>query len=121
MTDFINKTFRGLTASYYIRQLVFGVAIGFALVFLMSGGFKNITVGLVIFAIISTLLYPYSRFVYESIANFIFGNNVFFVNAIWLLAVKFVTMSICWAGAIGIAPIGLAYLYFYHTKNNTNL
>jgi len=118
MTDFINKAFKGLNTSYYIRQIVFGVFTGLVFLFLMSAGFKNITFGFIIFAVINTLLYPYSRFAYESIANFIFGNNVFFVNAFWLLMVKFITMSMCWIGAIIIAPIGLAYLYFYNNKNS---
>lgn len=34
----------------------------------------------IILAVLSTFLYPYSRFVYESIANFIIGKNVFLVS-----------------------------------------
>jgi len=52
--------------------------------------------------------------------DFIFGENVFFVNAIFLLFTKFMTMLFCWGLAVFIAPIGLGYLYFYHTKNETN-
>ncbi len=74
----------------------------------------------IIFGVVSTLLYPYSRFVYEEIMNFIFGGNIFFVNAIFSLTVKFITMYLCWGFAVFIAPIGLCYLYFYHTKNETN-
>ncbi|WVV47296.1 hypothetical protein THH46_21410 [Pseudomonas sp. NA13] len=33
--------------------------------------------GLIVLAIINTLLYPYSRFVYESVVGYIMGNNVF--------------------------------------------
>jgi hypothetical protein len=45
--------------------------------------------------VVNTLLYPYSRFVYESVMGFIMGQNVFFVNAVLMLAVKVVTMVIC--------------------------
>lgn len=65
---------------------------------------------------INTFLYPYSRFVYESIVSFIMGNNVFFVNAIFMVVVKIFTMLLCWSFAIFIAPIGLAYLYYHHSK-----
>ncbi|MCT7505313.1 hypothetical protein N5T62_04395 [Aliarcobacter cryaerophilus] len=34
-----------------------------------------------------------------------------------MMIVKFMTVVICWAMAIFIAPIGLAYLYYYHSKN----
>lgn len=73
--------------------------------------------GLWALAIVCALLYPYSRFVYESIVGFVMGENVFFINAIFMLIVKYFTMALCWAFSIFIAPIGLAYLYFYHTKN----
>ena len=80
-------------------------------------GRASILVALVFVA--NALIYPYSRFVYESIVDFIFGNNVFFVNALFLLATKIITMLICFGFAIFIAPIGLIYLYYYHSKNKT--
>lgn len=33
-----------------------------------------------------------------------------------VLLVKSMTMMVCWTGAIFIAPVGLAYLYFHHSK-----
>ena len=58
------------------------------------------------------------KFRYEKILPLV-GDNVFFVNVILLMVVKFTTMLLCYAFAMFIAPIGLAYLYYYHTKNNT--
>lgn len=118
MTNFIRKTFGGLSLSYYLRHFLFGLLI-FAL-FIFAGvkhpktGEWNIPVLTIL--IISQFLYPYARFVYESIIDYIFGNNVFFVNAILVLIVKLFTMILCYSFAIFIAPIGLIYLYFYHTK-----
>lgn len=125
MNEIFSKTFGGLTPSYYFRNLFFG-AIIFIVVFSILSNSKEETltlgIGNLSFLIISTLLYPYSRFVYESIANFIMGNNTFIVNIGFMFMVKFITIIICWAMAIFIAPIGLLYLYFYHTKNtNENL
>ena len=104
------KTLGGLDKQYYFRQLFFATLMG-GFVLTMA---RSIEVGQVAFVIVSTLLYPYSRFVYESIVNFIVGNNMFFANAILVLAVKMMTMLMCWAAALFIAPIGLAYLYFRH-------
>lgn len=118
MHPIIAKTFRGLSTQYYFRQFFFG-ALFFALIFfLMSKSPNPIQISLVIILAINTLLYPYSRFVYESIVNFIMGENVFFVNAINMLLTKLFTMLICWVFALFIAPIGLAYLYYHHSKAN---
>lgn len=73
-------------------------------------------IGMVLFTVASTILYPYSRFVYESIIGFVMGQNVFYVNAIFMFVTKFLTMAMCWVFAIVVAPIGLAYLYFHHSK-----
>jgi len=74
--------------------------------------------GVMAISVICTLLYPYSRFVYESIVGFIMGNNAFFVKAYILIVVKLFTMAICWTLSIFIAPIGLAYLYFHHSERH---
>lgn len=77
-------------------------------------------IGVILTAILSQILYPYSRFVYHSITDFIFGNNMFIVNAFLMLILKFL-MMICWFFAIFIAPIGLLYLYYHHTKEEKKL
>ncbi len=68
------------------------------------------------FAVICTLLYPYSRFVYESIVGYIMGENIFFLNAFIMMFFKLITMMLCWCFSVFIAPVGMLYLYFYHTK-----
>ena len=116
--SFIKKTFGGLSSPYYLRHLFFGAIFTASFIALMyNGGDKRIFSYLIFIA--NTFLYPYSRFVYENVAGFIFGDNVFFVNALFLLAVKFITMLLCYGFAFIIAPLGLLYLYFYHTKNKT--
>ena len=109
----IKKIFGGLTKKYYIRQFLFGcIFLGFVIFGTMRHG-----IDLFFFiGLISTFLYPYSRFVYESIIKFIIGENVFFMNAIAMLIFKFFMMFICWSAAILIAPIGMAYLYIQQSK-----
>lgn len=117
MHPIIQKTFGGLTRQYYIRQLFFGsMFLAFYIWFLFGTGHagQQPTKALILSAwfIVNTLLYPYSRFVYESIVGFIIGNNVFFGNVFVMLFVKAITMALCWVFAMFIAPIGLGYLYF---------
>lgn len=119
MNQMLQKTLGGLSKQYYIRQFLFGVGISVFVYFISTAGNRPIEIGVVLFSVISTLLYPYSRFVYESIVDFIMGDNVFFVNVLWLFFVKYLTMMMCWGLAMFIAPLGLAYLYYHHSKENS--
>lgn len=121
MIGFLSKTFGGLDKSYYFRHLAFGIALSALLIFIRSQSNQGIELGLISVAVINALLYPYARFVYESIIDFITGGNVFIFSGIMLLVmfmVKLFTMIMCWGFSIFIAPIGLLYLFYYHTKNS---
>ena len=119
--SFLSKTLGGLSKAYYIRQFLFGL-IFFAFMVVMGydsysrTGNLSIFLTNIILGLVCLFLYPYSRFVYESIIEYILGNNAFFVNAVLMLIIKFITMMLCFMFAIFIAPIGLTYLYFYHSK-----
>jgi hypothetical protein len=117
MGNVIRMTFGGLTRQYYLRQLFFGCIIA-AVMYWMKTIASPASPSLLVWMAINTLLYPYARFVWESIVGFIFGANVFIVPAIILLFAKLVTMFLCWQLAILIAPIGLGYLYWHHRRGN---
>ena len=118
MHPVIVKTFGGLSASYYIRQFIFGLIFPLFVYWMTSRGGQPVHLFVVLMMIVNALLYPYSRFVYESVVGFIIGENVFFVNALLMLAVKLTGMFFCWMCAIFVAPVGLAYLYYHHSKAN---
>jgi hypothetical protein len=116
MHPIIAKTFGGLSTSYYIRQLLFGLVFPVFMYVIMNQGSQPLHLPMLLVMVVNTLLYPYSRFVYENVVNFIIGQNVFFVDTIFLLAGKVATMAFCWVCAIFIAPVGLVYLYYHHSK-----
>lgn len=116
MHQIVQKTLFGLSKEYYFRQFIFGLIVPAFIIFMASHGKNSIPIAMYLLFAINTALYPYSRFVYESIVDFIMGNNVFFVNAIFMLIVKIFTMVLCWSFAVFISPIGLLYLYYYHSK-----
>lgn len=120
MHPLLAKTFGGLSASYYVRHFIFGLMFPiFTLVMLNQGQTSQAApLPTLLMLAVNTLLYPYSRFVYESVVNFILGQNLFLVNAVLMLAVKVMSMLLCWFLAIFIAPIGLAYLYFHHSREH---
>lgn len=116
MKEIFAKSFGGLTKQYLARQLFFGVAMA-ALFIMMIGNRPNgIGAGGTFIFVMNAVLYPYSRFVYESIVSFIIGENFFILPAIPMLIAKCFTMLMCFALAVFIAPIGLAYLYFRHSR-----
>lgn len=122
MHPVLSKTFGGLTKQYYFRQLffalIFATLIGSFVLSAVQGA-KDSTFSAVFFTFLltaNTLLYPYSRFVYESVVDFFVGNNLFVLPAVLMFAFKFLTMGICFAAAIFIAPIGLIYLYFHNSR-----
>lgn len=120
MNQVIQKTLGGLSKKYYIRQFLFGLIFPaiFYIAFSQSET-ANLSLGFITICIINTSLYPYSRFVYESIVDYILGDTVIFGNILLVMITKYITMAICWTAAVFIAPIGLLYLYFYHTKNES--
>ncbi|KAF0803388.1 hypothetical protein A6D6_03727 [Alcanivorax xiamenensis] len=117
MHPVLAKTFGGLNLQYYFRHFVFALIFPAIYIFMTMETGRPITLAVVAVCVVNTLLYPYARFVYESVVGFIFGDNVFLVNAFLLLFFKLVTMMFCWFLAIFIAPIGLIYLYIHHSRN----
>lgn len=66
---------------------------------------------LAVFAI-STLLFPFAKFIWNEIRDFVMGDTVIFANVIILFFLKFIINAMIWCFAIFIAPIGMAYLWY---------
>ena len=113
MHPVLAKTFNDLSASYYLRQFICGLTFPLLMFLMTSSGKYPLQLGIVALMMVNTLLYPYSRFVYESVIDFIVGQNEFFVNAALMLVVKLMTMLVCWSCAMIVAPIGLGYFYLH--------
>jgi len=116
MNDILRKTLGGLTREYYFRQFFFGLIISVAFFYMRTqGDFSKLEIRDMFLIIVNTFLYPYSRFIYESIIDFFIGNNAFWTSGIILYLLiwfKIMMMFICWGAAILIAPVGLLYLYY---------
>lgn len=114
MHPVLARSFGGLPPGYYIRQFLFGLLFP-AVLFLSSTRGKAVLalpVHLQAILALDTLLYPYARFVYESVAGYIVGDTVVVIPAFLYGAVKLFTMLLCWGFAFFIAPVGLVWLYF---------
>jgi hypothetical protein len=116
MHSVLARSFGGLAPRYYIRQLLFGLFFPVFLLLMHGKGVFALPVQVEVFIAVNTLLYPYSRFVYESVAGYIVGDNVFVFPATMFGTVKIFTMLFCWVFAIVVAPIGLVWLYFHNGR-----
>lgn len=112
MHPVLYKSFGGLTRQYYLRQFFFGLLFVAFYTFMLTRANRPFPVGFGLFLTVSAFLYPYSRFVYESVVGFIMGDNLFILPLFLMMFAKALTMALCFVFAIFIAPIGLAYLYF---------
>ena len=116
----LQRSFGGLGAAYYLRNVLFAALLFFAPLMLLvwsdstqsKPGAGKAAVVITVMYVIATLLYPYSRFVYERLVGFVIGGNVFSVPTLIFLPVKLLTMLLCYGLSFFIAPVGLVYLYF---------
>ena len=117
--------FKGLQPSYYWRHFVLGSIVPIIIVGLNAYvGFTNpeISTGTAIIGILSyiagalflLILYPFSRFAYESIVDFIMGNNVIISNGLLFLTYKYISYAILLCFSFVIAPIDMIILFFYN-------
>jgi len=119
------KTFGGLSAGYYFRHLFFGALVMAAMIWAMTTGFgtgshtRAIEPMMIVIMAILTLLYPYAYFVYDNVIGFLMGDGGWLVNGILWLIWKIVVTMMLWFFSFVVAPIGLLYLLYYHSKNGT--
>ena len=120
MKSIIAKTFGGLTLTYYFRQFLFAFVLLIGVLYVVKQGGNNLAPSKICYLSICTALYPYSRFIYESVARFIFGAKTSFLTNPFFLLMKPINIIICWVYAVFIAPAGLLFLYCYHSKIGIN-
>ncbi len=121
--NFLRRIFGGVQPSYIVRSYLIGL-IFFALIvgMALSAETKNGTpIGLIVFAVLNTLLFPFAKLIWDELRNLAFGNNVIFMNAIFLFMLKWFVNAMLWAFAIFVAPIGILYLWFRTRQPKTPL
>lgn len=111
---FLYFTIFGLKLSYYIRNALFSCI--FVAIIYYSGKMKVDFVEYGLGSVGLSLLYPYSRWLYEQAIGYITGENTFITSSLLFLFFKLVSMAFCWVFAWAIAPISLIVLYIHHNN-----
>lgn len=122
--DFLYSTFLGLNNKYHIRNLIIGglfamlswAVIDYSLAHTSVVVDDDVYIYIVkAYFVVCALLYPYSKFAYDWIWEFFFGESVWLLGGLLLLIVwyfKLMIRLILYTTSIFIAPIGLIILYF---------
>ena len=124
MLQFFENTLFGLNRKYYFRNLLIASLFACLVWYLTQYASSHSTVGEIpdvyiiinnIYLILSTLLYPYAKYAYDSLWEFIFNDGVWAFGGILLLIVlyfKLIIRATLFVLAIFLAPIGWLILYF---------
>lgn len=115
--NLVRRIFSGVNVSYIVRAYVIGLVFLSLFSFLFfSGVNKNLSyfdiVMLVLLLSVNTILFPFSKLVWDEVMNMVLGRNVIFVNALFLFGAKILINATLWVFAIFVAPIGLIYIWF---------
>jgi hypothetical protein len=119
MLNYIKLAIFSLPTEYYLRQLFFSVLLSGSAYYIATFNEGPLNTGLMIYICITTLIYPYSRYLYESVISFIMGNNSFYIDISDYLFYKLLTMCLCWSLAIFIAPISLLFLFLNQVRRRS--
>lgn len=105
------KTIFGINSRAYIRQLLCAILIFIAIYAFISLPILNIDANspeLLISFTINTVLYPFARYTYEAILDYIIGSKTeLWISMKLLIIEKTVSLIFCWALAIVLVMIGL--------------
>ena len=91
--NLVRRIFNGMNMSYIVRAYVIGLVFLSLFSFLFfSGVNKNLSyfdiVMLVLFLSLNTILFPFSKLVWDEIMNMVLARNVIFMNALFLFGAK---------------------------------
>lgn len=112
MLSAIISTFAAISLTYYIRHLLFALAVFlFAMHQITQNEAESPRALFGAIALLNTLLYPYSRLTQQALIDNIAGDHIFIMPMVFRLFPKAMAMGACWGLAIFIAPVNLVYLF----------
>lgn len=118
-----SRTLGSLTPQFTIRAYGVGIAlfvfiawIAFSSPGASHGEQEAIPYAALFYAFVNTLLFPFSKLVWNELRNLALGDNFVLINAFVMLIAKIFINLFLWCLAIFIAPMGLLYLW-YRTRD----
>lgn len=110
--SFLRRIFGSFDKAYLVRAYVIGIAILALYAVILSRGADPIPSPIWFILIVNTILFPFSKLVWDEIMSLLLGRNIFFLPAIFLMFAKLLINVALWAGAIFVAPLGILWLWY---------
>lgn len=109
---------RTMSVAYLIRAYIFGGILAGAVIWFFEynmQGDQAVAAHIIsAYFFVSFLLYPFTRYMYESVVGYVLGGMVIIANLKDMFMTKVFTMLLCLVFSIFLFPIFLLILYFYY-------
>lgn len=112
MKQAIINALGGLDKSYLIKQYAIGLIVCIVYGAIASKYGRGLGLYTLLTFTINTLLYPYSRYLFESLIKLFFGDTRFDKNSGALKILTLLSIIFCWSTALLLAPLSLLYIHF---------
>lgn len=113
--QFYYFSLKGLSRSYYWESFIKGAIVPVILVAIYIYAGKSSLSQILQFSLgwlVLLIFYPFSKFVYDTLMNFLMGNTIFITNVVLLFLWRYFVYAILLCFSIFIAPIGWIILFF---------
>ncbi|MGU3575655.1 hypothetical protein ACLBWZ_08980 [Brucellaceae bacterium C25G] len=108
----LGRIINGVERRYLIRAWLIGACF-FALMAVVAFQGKNgVQIVPLLYFAVCTLLFPFSKLVWDELKNLIMGQNIFFMNALILMVLKLFINALLWSFAPFVAVVGIGYIWF---------
>lgn len=110
--QFLRRIFGSVDRAYLTRAYIIGIAIFALYAFGLSRGAQPAPLAIWLVLAVDTLLFPFSKLVWDEVMALLLGRNMFILPAMFLMLAKLVINVALWAGAIFVAPLGILWLWY---------
>lgn len=110
--SFLTKIFSGVKLPYLIRAYILSAVIFLLLRYVASQGALADNSGFLIFNILSLILFPYAKLVWDEMKALLMGDNIFILPLFLMLFAKLFINLMLWGFAVLIAPLGILWVWY---------
>ncbi|WP_099205531.1 hypothetical protein [Scatolibacter rhodanostii] len=111
MKKFAKVVFGSLDISFLIKYYVLGALVPVIIYFSSQGTSSGINAGVIVFMILSFLLFPFTMYVYKSILGIFFNGVSFLTSIIFMVLWVAVRTIILFMFSIPVGIIGATVIY----------
>lgn len=94
--------------------LLMSLALIFGAINTNDGIFQKIShlIFMIVYMAIITLMFPFSKMLWDNTKSFILGNTILITSALFLFPAKFIVNALLWSMSLFLGPVGIAYAWY---------